>query len=60
LRIRKAIVLFCGFALLVEAAVMLAFLGWFVGSAMTLASALLILCGGVLVAPARRSGKPAG
>ena len=37
-KLRKVIVLFCGFALLVTAAVMLTFLGWFVGSDMVLAS----------------------
>jgi hypothetical protein len=36
----KVIVLFCGFALLVTMAVMLAFMGWFVGTYMILASAL--------------------
>jgi hypothetical protein len=44
----KIIVLFCGFALLVTMAVMIAFMGWFVGTYMVLASALLILCGGLL------------
>jgi hypothetical protein len=47
-RLRKIIVLFCGFALLVTAAVMLAFLGWFVGTEMALASALMGFCGGML------------
>ncbi len=40
--------------------VMVAFLGWFVGSAMILASALLILGGGSLVDPARGSGERVG
>jgi hypothetical protein len=44
----KVIVLFCAFALLVTMAVMIAFMGWFVGTYMILASALLILCGGLL------------
>ncbi|MGA7047047.1 MAG: hypothetical protein WBP65_18455 [Candidatus Sulfotelmatobacter sp.] len=47
-KLRKLIVLFCGFALLVTAAVMLTFLGWFVGTDMVLASALMSLCGGLL------------
>lgn len=51
---RKAILLFCGFALLVQAGIMFAFLGWFAGTYMTLASALLILAGGFLLAPAIR------
>jgi hypothetical protein len=45
---RKVIVLFCGFALLVSAAMMLGFLGWFLGTDMILASALMSLCGGFL------------
>jgi hypothetical protein len=44
----KVIVLFCGFALLVTMAVMLAFMGWFVGTYMILASALISICGGLL------------
>ena len=44
----KVIVLFCGFAILVNMAVMLAFMGWFVGTGMVLASALMTLCGGLL------------
>ena len=45
---RKLIVLFCGFALLVTLAVMLAFMGWFRGCAVVLSAALMILCGGLL------------
>jgi hypothetical protein len=44
----KVIVLFCGFSLLVTIAVMIAFIGWFVGTGLVLASALMILCGGLL------------
>jgi hypothetical protein len=47
-KLGKVIVLFCGFALLVNMAVMLAFMGWFVGTDMVLASALMTLCGGLL------------
>jgi hypothetical protein len=47
-KMRKIIVLFCGFALLVAAGVMLAFLGWFLGTYMVLASALMSCCGGLL------------
>jgi hypothetical protein len=48
-KLRKPIVLFCGFALLLDAGVMARFLGWFVGTDMILASALLILFGGLLL-----------
>lgn len=47
-KLRKIIVLFCGLALLVNMAVMLGFMGWFLGTDMALASALMILCGGLL------------
>src|SRR5258708_20937089 len=46
--LRKLIVWFCGFALLVTLAVMLAFMGWFWGCGVVLSSALMILCGGLL------------
>jgi hypothetical protein len=51
----KVIVLFCGFAILVNMAVMLAFMGWFIGTGMILASALMTLCGGLLSQNARSS-----
>jgi hypothetical protein len=54
-RLRKLFVLFCGFALLVTAAVMLALLGWFVGTDMVLASALMSVCGGFLFQNAKNS-----
>jgi hypothetical protein len=47
-KLGKRIVLFCGFALLVNMAVTLAFMGWFKGTDMLLASALMTLCGGLL------------
>lgn len=47
-RLQKPMVLFCGFALLATAVVMLRFLGWFVGADMILASALMSICGGLL------------
>jgi hypothetical protein len=47
-KLRRTIVLFCGFALLVAAAVMLTFLGWFVGTDMILASAVMSLSAGLL------------
>ena len=46
--LRKVVVLFCGFALLVTLAVMVAFMGWFWGCGLIILSALIILCGGVL------------
>jgi hypothetical protein len=50
----KAIVLFCAVTLIVDGALMAKFLGWFVGTDMILASALLILCGGFAIAPAKQ------
>jgi hypothetical protein len=47
-KLGKVIVLLCGFALLVNMAVMLAFMGCFVGTDRVLPSALMILCGGLL------------
>jgi hypothetical protein len=47
-KLGKLIVLFCGLALLVNMAVTLAFMGWFKGTEMLLASALMTLCGGLL------------
>jgi hypothetical protein len=46
--LRKRIVMFCGFSLLVTLAVTLGFMGWFGGCAVVLSSALMILCGGLL------------
>jgi hypothetical protein len=46
--LRKLIVLFCGFSLLVTLAVTLAFMGWFWGCGVVLSSALMILCGGLI------------
>jgi hypothetical protein len=51
----KAIVLLCAVALLVDGALMAKFLGWFVGTDMILASALLILCGGLAIAPVKQA-----
>lgn len=47
-KLRKWLVLFCGFALLVTATVALAFLGWFVGTDMIVASAVLSCGAGLL------------
>jgi hypothetical protein len=46
--LRSEIVLFFGFALLVNMVLMLVFMGWFIGTGMVLASALMVLCAGVL------------
>lgn len=54
-RAGKAVVLICGFAILVDGAVMAAFVGWFVGTDMILASAVLILCGGFALGPTKRA-----
>jgi hypothetical protein len=53
-RVGKALVLICGFAILVDGIVMAALLGWFVGTDMILISALLILCGGFALDPAKQ------
>jgi hypothetical protein len=50
----KLVVVFCGFALLVNMAVTLAFMGWFKGTDMLLVSALMTLCGGLLFSKYRR------
>jgi hypothetical protein len=47
-KLRKVIVLFGGFAVLAYMAVTLAFMGWFWGTDLYLATALMILCGGLL------------
>ncbi|HEV2326493.1 MAG TPA: hypothetical protein VGS10_21320 [Terracidiphilus sp.] len=47
-------VLICGLTLLIDTALMAAFVGWFVGTDMILASALLIFCGGAVLALANR------
>jgi hypothetical protein len=47
-RIRKVIVVLCGFDLLVTMLAMLTLIGWFIGTILILASALMILCGGLL------------
>jgi hypothetical protein len=48
-KLRKPLVLFCGLALLVDVALMLAFIGVFVGDEMLGSAALLIICGGLLL-----------
>jgi hypothetical protein len=47
-RLRKLLVLFCGLAVLLEAAVGAGVMGFFVGNEMIGASALLLVCGGLL------------
>lgn len=47
-KLGKVIILFCGFALLVDVATTLAFMGWFVGPEIVLVSALATLGGGLL------------
>lgn len=48
-RLGNVIVLFCGAAVLVNMAMILVFMGWFIGTYMMLTSALMLLCGGVLL-----------
>jgi len=47
-KLRKPVVVFLGAALLVQAAVMLRLIGWFLGTDMILTAGLLTLCGGLL------------
>ena len=47
-RLRKTLVLFCGFALLLEAGFGATMMGLFVGNEMIGAAALLLVCGGLL------------
>jgi hypothetical protein len=47
-RLQKTIVLVCGGAMLVETAIMVGFLGWFIGSEMVLAAGTFLLAGGLL------------
>lgn len=47
-KIQKPIVLFCGFALLVQIPVWVALMGWFVGNEMLLVAGVLIVAGGLL------------
>ena len=53
-RVGKALVLLCGLAILVDGAVMMALLGRFIGTEMIVLSALLMLAGGVVLAPAKQ------
>ncbi|HEV2422350.1 MAG TPA: hypothetical protein VGS59_11625 [Candidatus Acidoferrales bacterium] len=47
-RLRKALVLFCGLAVLFEAAAGGSMMGFFIGNEMIGAGALLLVCGGLL------------
>jgi hypothetical protein len=59
-KLRNVTVLFCGCALLVNMAVMLAFMGRFVGTDMVLASALMIFFGGLLLSDGLRDRPDTG
>ncbi|HKW90061.1 MAG TPA: hypothetical protein VJN21_15020 [Candidatus Acidoferrales bacterium] len=50
-RLRKPIVLLCGFAVLLQALFTVAVLGFFIGNEMIGVASLLILCGGFLLPP---------
>ncbi len=50
-RIRKAIVLLCGFALLVEIPIWVRIMGWFIGNEMFLIAGVLVICGGFAFPP---------
>lgn len=47
-RLRKILVLFCGLAVLLEAAVGASMMGFFIGNEMIGTGALLLVCGGLL------------
>lgn len=47
-RLRKVLVLFCGLAVLFEAAAGASMMGFFIGNEMIGAAALLLICGGLL------------
>ena len=51
-RIRKTMVLFCGFGLLLHIPIWVGMMGWFVGNEMFLVASGLIVCGGMLLPPA--------
>lgn len=51
-RLRNAIILFCGAAVLLEALAGAWAMGWFIGNEMIGAAAILLLCGGLLFQPA--------
>lgn len=53
-RIRKVLVLFCGFSLLAEIPIWVSFMGWFIGNEMFLLSGVLITLGGFLLPPSRK------
>lgn len=50
-RIRKVVVLFCGFAFLAQTPIWVGIMGWFVGNEMFVAAGILIVCGGLLFRP---------
>lgn len=46
--VRKPLVLLCGIALLVDAAISLRLMGWFIGDEMLVVAGILIFCGALL------------
>ncbi len=52
-RLRKILVLLCGFAVLIEAGVGASMMGFFIGNEMIGSAALLLVCGGLLFEKAR-------
>ncbi len=52
-RIRRVLVLFCGFSLLAEIPIWVGLMGWFIGNEMFLLSGVLITFGGFLLPPSR-------
>lgn len=52
-KLRRPLILICGFAVLIQAIFTLPFVGLFIGNEMIGAASILILCGGFAFAPAR-------
>jgi hypothetical protein len=50
-KIRKAIVLFCGLALLAQIPIWVRLMGWFIGNEIVVAAGALIACGGLIFLP---------
>lgn len=48
-RIRRTIVLLCGFTLLAQIPIWVGLMGWFPGNEMFLVAGALIVCGGLLL-----------
>ena len=52
-RLRKILILLCGFAVLIEAGVGASMMGFFIGNELIGSAAVLLICGGLLVEKSR-------